>query len=243
MKKNAKSKNYNSAKSKKFGLYKLTLCFVFAILILLMLDFSDFFIAIHKLYDYSYVMPTKYTNILSYIILFVFVIVVIVLYDKLCIKKTPINILLKHNKKFMIFLSVILLGANILCYFSYYYIDKTEFNYTETNLLCSEKIFSCSDVEKIDISIENAIISPTGATPFDNYFIICTVYTNDEKVILESENFYSYSDLYDYLSNFNCTINVDKSNLDELLQFENGKPFSFKGDKVENIKYIKKYFL
>ncbi len=242
MKKNTKNRKYNTGKSKNSKLFKLVLGIIFALLILLLLDFSDFFVATHNFRKYCYVMPSKLTCIISYCLLCISIIIVFVIYDKICIKQIKINELFETNKRFIIFLSVLLLGANILCYSSYYYIDKSELNYNKTTLFFSQKKFSCVDVERINISIENAIVSPTGGTPFDNYFIICTVYTKSGKYILESENFCNYSDLFNYIINTKSDINIDKSNYDELCQYELGKPLLSEKEKNENIKYINKIF-
>ena len=240
---NKRGKNRaHKEKSNKFKLYKFSFGLFFALNIFFIFYFMNLFLVTHKSSKYCYIMPTTLTIIVSYSLVSISIIMVFILYYKICIKQMQPYSLIKNNKRFIVFLSVIFLVASIICYSSYYSIDTETLSYTKSTLFSNQKEFNSSDVKRIDISIENVISSPTGATPHDNYFIIYTVYTDHDKYILESKNFYDYSEMFNYLSCVDCYITTDTSDYDELCRFELNRPFLSQKEKEENINIINKIF-
>lgn len=155
-------------------------------------------------------------------------------------KKIRFISILKQKMTFV--LCLIILTISVFCYSSYNYIDKNDLSFNKTSFFNTQELYDINDVNKIDISIINAISSPTNGTPYNNWCISCTVYTKNSEYILESDGFYDYQDLFDYLSSIDCDINIDKNNYNDLYQYELNRPFLSKEKKLDNVKYLSLIF-
>ena len=213
---------------------------IFAFYIFLLLNLQEIFLRLHKFDDFCYVTPTKTSIILSYIVLLINIITLFFLYNKIYIKKIRFISILKKKMTFV--LCLIILTISVFCYFSYNYIDKNDLSFNKTSLFNTQELYDINDVNKIDISIINAISSPTNGTPYNNWCISCTVYTKNSEYILESDGFYDYQYLFDYLSNIDCDICIDKNNYNDLYQYELNRPFLSKEKKLDNVKYLSLIF-
>lgn len=205
-----------SLKQKIF--YNILFLSLFAILIFSIVCFGDIFLLLHKLYNYIYVVPTTFSLVLSYILLATCIIVLLLLYKKVVIEKEGMKkVFLKYKKSLAFFLATLLISG-MLSYFSFEYIEdscyfnKLLYKYTE--------VFRGEDINHIDISVENFVSSPTGATVYNDYNLLIKLRSKKGEYVLDSSSFYRYSDLYNFLSGFDKEIiSIDKNRLNELCEY------------------------
>lgn len=148
------------------------------------------------------------------------------------------------KKKAKIILPIYLVFAIVIgafCFPSYYSIDDTA-SYSKNTLFGSEEIFTKDDIKCIDIYVFGSPIGASTARMVMEYSIACTLSVESGKYTINSDCFYSYRDMYNYLSGLNATIEVDKYKLEKLIEYQK-RPANSSAEKVnESIEYINKIF-
>lgn len=232
------SKKKNS-KSLKFLFY-----FIFAIHLFLILDFANIynFILFSINDSIIYVQPSNVAIILSYCIMIANIIVLFLLYDRIIIKKAKNN----SSKKIKILIFsfiVITIIAGCISLSSYSYIDRYAPAYESKSLFKDENIFKKDNVKEINIFVEDIASSPTGSIIYNGYIIECEFICSNYEYTLESDFFKDYSNMYNYLCNFeNIDININKEKLSNLYEYESNKPLASAKKIKDNINNIEKIF-
>ncbi len=145
-----------------------------------------------------------------------------------------------HTHKLKTRVSIILIICIVLAMF---FTNYTSINYIDEKGIYNDGSYiEFEDVKKISISIEKDLFSYPGTALFHNYNIRCKINTNRDELIVYSNDFYSYKQLYFFLSRFNQTIiQKDDTLLKELVLYEKNLLFNITFG-IDNVYYIDKIF-
>ena len=225
------------------GLYNVLFSIIFLVLLLLLLDFLDIYKALHLSNKIVFIEPTQNTIILSYVIIITNIIILFFLYNMIVVKRKKLKNLSRTRKIIIIFCFIATFCISIFCFFSYYYISYDSLDENKRNLISTEQIFDAKDVNQINIDIINIPNAPSGATIYDEYIILCTIFCQENKYILESSSFKGYDAMYRYIESFkNVKIYTNKKSINQLCVYENKKTLNTKEKASNNIMYIEKIF-
>lgn len=236
-----KKKSVRTISKSQKALYGVIFGGLFAIPIVFALNISDIYMLLYKPIGYLYIEPTLAAYIMLYAVIGISFILGIYFYGSLMDrKKTLMQIRQKAKIILPIYLALAIAGG-VFCFPSYYSIDGTA-SYSKNTLFGSVEIFAKDDIKSIDIYVLGSPIGASTARMVMEYSISCTLSTESGEYTINSDCFYSYRDMYDYLSGLNTTIEVDKYKLEKLIEYQK-RPANSSAEKVnESIEYINKIF-
>ena len=241
--KRKKRKDVRTITKSQKALYGAIFGGLFAVLIVFVLNISDIYKLLYKPKEYSYVEPTFAAFLVLCVLIAISIALVIYFYGSLIDRKKTIKQIRRKAKMILPIYLALAIVISALSFSSCYCIDDTA-SYSKNTLFGSEEILAKDDIEKVSIHVEKSLHSLAGKGPvFIDYYIVCTLSHESGEYVLYSDYFYSYRDMYDYLSSCNATVEADRSRLEELCEHQRNIPINFSADKVnENIEYINKIF-
>ena len=241
--KRKKSKSVRTITKTQKALYGAIFVGLFAILIVFLLNIFDIYKLLYKPKGYLYVEPTFAAFAVLCVLIVISIILVIYFYGSFIDRKKALKQIRQKAKMILPIYLVLAIAASVFCFSCYYCIDDTA-SYSKNTLFGSEEILAKDDIQKIGIRVEKSLHSLAGKGPiFIDYYIVCTLSGENCEYVLNSDHFYSFRDMYDYLSSCNATVEADRSRLEELCEHQRNIPINFSAEKVnENIEYISKIF-
>ena len=239
--KRKKNKSVRTISKSQKALYNAGFGVLIAIFIVLALWISDIYKLLHKPMGYLYVEPTAAAYISFYILIGMGLILTVYFYGSLIDRKKALKQIRQKAKMILPIYLVLAIVISAFCFPSYYSIDDTA-SYSKNTLFGSEEIFTKDDIKCIDIYVLGSPIGASTARMVMEYSIACTLSVESGKYTINSDCFYSYRDMYDYLSGLNATVEADRYKLDDLIEYQR-RPANFSAENVnENIEYINKIF-
>lgn len=237
-----KGKNLRTISKSQKALYGAIFGILFAALIVFGIKIFSVYKLIYKPMGYLYVEPV-FSAVLA--LLFVLmgqgVILLIHFYGSLTDRKKTLKQIKQRAKKILPIYLVLAIAASTLCFPAYYCIDDTA-AYRKNTLFGSEVLFAKEDIKNVDICVLGLSAVPSSGRMAMKYSIACTLSTENGEYTINSNSFYGYREMYDYLSGLNATVKADRDKLDKLIDYQR-RPANFSAEKVnENIEYINKIF-
>jgi cell division protein FtsL len=200
---------------------------------------SQIYHLVMKIKNYDAVFQNEKMIYANLIVTCLWVIIIAFYYNRFYNQKTPIKDIKKalEKQKSLIILPVILFLVSAvfigLNYTSYNYIENGCYYHFANNE--KQVVFSVEDIEKEEISIVDYSHSFDGKGRIINkYYVQTVITTKGNKYTLLSDSFYGYDKLYNYITNSNCSKDIDKTNLDKILAYES--------NNKNNTEIIKKIF-
>ena len=242
-KKRKKTKSVRTISKSQKALYGVVFGGLFAVLIVFALNISDIYKLFLKPKGYLYVEPTFTPFAVLCVLVGISIILVIYFYGSFIDRKKALKQIRQKAKIILPIYLVLAIATSVFCFSSYYSIDDTD-SYSKNTIFGTEEISAKDDIQKISIRVEKSLHSLAGQGPiFIDYYIVCSLSDESGEYVLYSDYFYSYRDMYDYLSSLNATVEADRSRLEELCDHQRNIPINFSAEKVnENIEYINKIF-
>ncbi|MBR1530541.1 MAG: hypothetical protein IJ643_00620 [Eubacterium sp.] len=235
---NSKSKN-----DKNIKFFKTFLPIVFGILIFLLLDFFEIYKKLHLIRGNVFVQPSSKSLYILYGITILNIIVVLLMYNRIVVKKYDVAELLKKKKGILCFFIITNIILSIFALSGYSYIKNDDYVLYEKNFTNKEYIASREEIEKVNIYVEQLPFSPTGATIYDEYVIVCRLNYNNKQITIDSSCFRDYDCFFNYINGFNHTkVYVNDDGLEDLIKFEKNKPLNSSKKSNHNIETINKIF-
>lgn len=238
-KKSKKRKAVRAISKSQKVLYIAVFCGSVAILTVFALWISDIYKLLHKPMGYLYVEPTAAAYISFYVLIGMGLILTVYFYSSLMDGKKTLKQIRQKAKIILPIYLVSAIAISVFCYSSFYYIDDSI--YSEKTLFTTREIFSTEDIDKINIYVSGVPLPTNGRVAIE-YSISCALITKSGEYTIHSDYFYSYRDIYNYLSGLNATVEADRYKLENLIEYQR-RPANFSAEKVhENIEYINKIF-
>lgn len=239
--KRKKSKSVRTISKSQKALYGAVFVGLFAILIVFLLNIFDIYKLLYKPKGYLFVEPTFAAFAVLCVLIVISIILVIYFYGSFIDRKKALKQIKKKAKIILPIYLVLAIVTSVFCFPCYYNIDDTA-SYSKNTLFGSEEILAKDDIQKIDIYVLGSPIAASTARMVMAYSIACTLSTENGEYTINSDCFYSYRDMYDYLSGLNTMVEADRYKLDDLIEYQR-RPANFSAENVnENIEYINKIF-
>ena len=239
--KRKKSKSARTISKSQKVLYGAVFVGLFAILIVFLLNIFDIYKLLYKPKGYLFVEPTFAAFAVLCVLIVISIILVIYFYGSFIDRKKALKQIKQKAKIILPIYLVLAIVTSVFCFPCYYRIDDTA-SYSKNTLFGSEEILAKDDIKKIDIYVLGSPIAASTARMVMVYSVVCTLSTENGEYTINSDCFYSYRDMYDYLSGLNATVEADRYKLDDLIKYQR-RPANFSAENVnENIEYINKIF-
>lgn len=237
-----KGKNLRTITKSQKALYGVIFGGLFAVLIVFGIKIFDIYKLIYKPMGYLYVEPVFSAVLALFLVLTSLgIILVIYFYGSLTDRKKTLKQIKQRVKIILPIYLVLAIAASAFCFPSYYSIDDTA-AYRKNTLFGSEALFVKDDITNVDIYVLGLSVVPSSGRMAMKYSIACTLSTENGEYTINSDSFYGYRDMYDYLSGLNATVKADRDKLEKLIEYQR-RPANFPAEKVnENIEYINKIF-
>lgn len=238
-----KSKNLRTITKSQKALYNVVFGGIIALLTAIAIWISDICKLLHKPMGYSYVQPTVAAYTAFFVLFSISFILAVYFYGSLIDKKKTVKQIKQKAKIILPVFIVLAIAVSVFCFPSYYRIDENA-SFSKNTLFGTEEVFAKDEINKVGIRVEKLSHSIGGRGPvFTDYSIVCSLSTESGEYQLNSDCFYSYRAMYDYLSRLNAAVEADRGMLEELCEHQKNIPLNFSAEKVnENIEYINKIF-
>ncbi|MCH5317876.1 MAG: hypothetical protein J1E05_07850 [Eubacterium sp.] len=241
-KKRKEQKNIRMITKSQKALYGVVFGILISVLVIVLFYIPDIFKLLYKPFGYLYVEPAFAAYVMLGVLISISFIIVICFYGSFIDKKKTLKQIKQKVRKILPVYLILVIVISVGCFSSVYCIDAD--SYSKKVLFTTQKLFTEDDINKINIRVVKSSHSIIGkGAIYTDYYIACSFNTENEEYNLCSDYFYSYRDMYNYLSNLNVTVEADRSNLEELCEHQRNIPINFSAEKVnENVEYINKIF-
>lgn len=119
-------------------------------------------------------------------------------------------------------------------------VNLTSVNYIDKSGVYHDKVYySDGEINNVEVSVENISGTLDSKAISANYYLVCCINTESERIVLNSGNFYSYEEFYNYLLRMNNVLIVDRNGFDDLINYEKRKLTS-KSILESNLDYIRR---
>lgn len=225
MNKRNKKQNIKYLSSKDKTFYRMFFTLYFSLILVFLLFYKKLVMSLNFSNNYLFIEPTLSSSIIYYLSIALSFIYMISLYNKTYASKLSLIEFKKiiFKRKTILYILIVLLisvFATINSVLNVSFIDENG-KYVSNNYS-----FTYSDIDYVEISVDESLFSLPRQVTYKKYFLVCTVYIDDKNYVFYSDYFYSYIDLYDYLLFIDKKkIKMLDSNFDDLIEHEKRRLF------------------